>query len=41
MSPALLDIRGLRVAFGANEVVRGIDLQLQPGERLALVGESG
>ena len=37
----LLDVRGLRVAFGAHEVVRGIDLQLQPGEKLALVGESG
>ncbi|RZL03045.1 MAG: ABC transporter ATP-binding protein [Rubrivivax sp.] len=39
--PWLLDVRGLRIGFGDNEVVRGIDFQLRPGEKLALVGESG
>ncbi|MBN9407527.1 MAG: ABC transporter ATP-binding protein [Burkholderiales bacterium] len=38
---ALLDVRGLKVSFGAHEVVHGIDFSLAPGEKLALVGESG
>jgi len=37
----LLDVRGLRVAFGGKEVVHGIDFQIAAGEKLALVGESG
>jgi microcin C transport system ATP-binding protein len=37
----LLDIRGLRVAFGGKQVVHGIDLHIAPGEKVALVGESG
>lgn len=38
---ALLEIRGLRVRFGATEAVRGIDLHIDEGEVLGLVGESG
>ncbi|MEP6825472.1 MAG: dipeptide ABC transporter ATP-binding protein [Ramlibacter sp.] len=37
----LLDVKGLRVAFGGKEVVHGIDFSIAPGEKLALVGESG
>ncbi len=37
----LLRVEGLRVSFGARDVVRGVNFDLQPGERLALVGESG
>ncbi len=41
----LLEIRDLRIGFrkdeSVNEVVHGIDLDLSPGETLALVGESG
>ncbi|MEO8543541.1 MAG: dipeptide ABC transporter ATP-binding protein [Betaproteobacteria bacterium] len=37
----LLDVRGLRVAFGGVDVVKGIDFSIAPGEKLALVGESG
>lgn len=37
----LLDIRQLRITFGTQTVVHGLDLQLSAGERLALVGESG
>ncbi len=38
---ALLDIRNLRVRFGAVEAVRGVDLGIGEGEVLGLVGESG
>jgi peptide/nickel transport system ATP-binding protein len=41
----LLDIRGLDIQFrgsrGPIQAVRGLDLQIQRGETLALVGESG
>ena len=39
----LLDIRDLHVTFlsTAKEAVRGVDLQMAPGQRLGLVGESG
>ncbi|MAY73592.1 MAG: peptide ABC transporter ATP-binding protein [Phycisphaerae bacterium] len=38
---AVLDVRGLNVAFGDERVVRGVDLTLDAGERLGIVGESG
>ena len=37
----LLEVKGLRVAFGDTEVVKGIDFSIASGEKLALVGESG
>ncbi len=37
----LLDVRDLRIRFGAKEVVHGVSFTLRPGEKLALVGESG
>ncbi len=39
--PALLQVRDLRKRFGGTHVLRGIDLDLRPGEILALVGENG
>lgn len=37
----IVDIRGLRKSFGSNEVLKGIDLQVQPGEVVAIIGKSG
>ncbi len=43
--PPILSIRDLRVRFRTNdgpvEAVRGIDLDIRPGEFVAIVGESG
>jgi len=41
MTEPLLDVKGLRVAFGGQPVVHGVDFAIAPGEKLALVGESG
>ncbi|HYD75624.1 dipeptide ABC transporter ATP-binding protein [Ramlibacter sp.] len=37
----LLEVRNLGVAFGAKQVVHGVDFRIAEGEKLALVGESG
>jgi peptide/nickel transport system ATP-binding protein len=37
----MIEIRGLRVAFGGIEVVRGVDFTIGRGEAVGLVGESG
>ncbi|MGH7043679.1 MAG: phosphonate C-P lyase system protein PhnK [Acetobacteraceae bacterium] len=39
--PTLLSARGLRLSFGAISALAGVDLDLWPGEVLAVVGESG
>lgn len=37
----VIEIRGLRKAFGANEVLKGIDLTVARGEVVAVIGRSG
>ena len=37
----LLSVKDLRIAFSAQEAVRGISFEIAPGETLGLVGESG
>ena len=41
MAEPLLAIRDLRVAFGASPAVRGVELSLERGGTLGMVGESG
>ncbi|MDP1886834.1 ATP-binding cassette domain-containing protein, partial [Polaromonas sp.] len=38
---ALLEIRGLRGGYGQVEVLRGVDLTVQAGETVALLGSNG
>jgi polar amino acid transport system ATP-binding protein len=38
---AKLEARGIRKSFGANEVCRGIDLSVDQGEMVCLIGASG
>ncbi len=38
---ALLSVRGIRKSFGLNQVLKGIDLDIFPGQALALIGGNG
>ena len=40
-SPALLSVKGLRAGYGAVEVLRGVDIEVQQGEIVALLGSNG
>ncbi|AHV94553.1 ABC transporter ATP-binding protein [Bordetella holmesii] len=41
MTQALLELRGLEVAYGGIRAVRGIDLHVQTGELVCLIGANG
>ena len=41
MKQPILSVHGLRKSFGEAEIIRGVDLELAPGERRALIGPNG
>ncbi|MGJ5092708.1 ABC transporter ATP-binding protein [Bradyrhizobium oligotrophicum] len=41
MSASLLAIRNLRASYGKIEALKGVDLDIQPGEIVALIGANG
>ncbi|CAM3528729.1 ABC transporter ATP-binding protein [Bordetella sputigena] len=41
MSDPILRIRDLRKSFGITEIIRGVDLDIEQGERHALIGPNG
>ncbi|HVO89709.1 MAG TPA: ABC transporter ATP-binding protein [Casimicrobiaceae bacterium] len=40
-STHLLELRGLKVAYGGIQAVKGVDLQIAPGELVCLIGANG
>jgi multiple sugar transport system ATP-binding protein len=38
---AYLELRGIRKNFGETQIIRGVDLQIEPGEFIVFVGPSG
>ena len=40
-SPLALELRNVHKHFGATEIIRGTDLAIAPGERIALIGPNG
>ncbi|HKL21158.1 MAG TPA: ATP-binding cassette domain-containing protein, partial [Tichowtungia sp.] len=38
---ALINLQNIEIAFGGPKVLDGVDLQIEPGERICLVGRNG
>ena len=38
---SLLEVKGLKKSFGSLEVLKGVNLTVQQGERIAIIGGSG
>ena len=41
MSNPVLSIKGLKVAYGGIQAVKGVDLEIRPGELVTLIGANG
>jgi branched-chain amino acid transport system ATP-binding protein len=41
MSAFALELKDLRKAFGKTEIIRGVNLAVAPGERVAIIGPNG
>jgi branched-chain amino acid transport system ATP-binding protein len=41
MADPILAVNGLRTGYGATEILRGVDLAVQPGEIVAVLGSNG
>lgn len=41
MAEVIISIKGLHKYFGDNEVLKGIDLDIQQGEVVVIIGPSG
>ncbi|MGI5158634.1 amino acid ABC transporter ATP-binding protein [Microbispora sp. CA-102843] len=41
MSTPMVDVRGVHKSYGPLEVLRGVDLRVQPGEVTVIIGPSG
>ena len=41
MSSYALELKNLRKSFGKTEIIRGVDLAVRPGERVAVIGPNG
>ena len=39
--PLALELRGLHKSFGKTNIIRGVDLAVAPGERVAIIGPNG
>ena len=37
----MLEVKGLKKKFGKNLVLKGIDLKIEKGDRIAIIGPSG
>ena len=38
---SLIEITDVRKSFGDNDVLKGIDIEIEPGEVVAIIGKSG
>ena len=38
---SLIEVKGLKKSFGSLEVLKGVDLTVEQGERIAIIGGSG